>query len=88
MTIIKLIEQKCKRFVSEILPKVLKHEDIIENNEFFIKRATESFKESCSSKQTIKLNNKWAKDYKKMGYTFMSREDIYKEVCKILSLSR
>ena len=79
-----LIEQKCKRFILEQLPEILKHEDIIENNKFFIKQATKAFKEACSAKQTIKMNKKWAKDYKKMGYKFMSREKIYKEVCNIL----
>lgn len=36
-------------------------------------------------KKTIKQNNKWKKDYKKQGYKFMSRENIYKSVVKILN---
>jgi hypothetical protein len=36
-------------------------------------------------KEMVKLNKKWKKDYKKQGYTFMSRENIYKSVVKILS---
>ena len=32
----------------------------------------------------VKLNNKWKRDYKKQDYKFMSRENIYKSVVKIL----
>ncbi len=81
-----IIEQKCKRFINEELPNIVKQErkDLIENNEFFIKHIIKVFKNECSAKQTIKLNNKWKKDYKKMDYKFMSRENILKEVSKII----
>jgi hypothetical protein len=38
----------------------------------------------CNLKKTNKLNNKWRKDYMKQGYKFMSRENIFKNVSKIL----
>jgi adenylate kinase family enzyme len=81
-----IIEQKCKRFINEELPNIVKQErkDLAENNEFFIKQIIKVFKNECSAKQTIKLNNKWKKDYKKMNYKFMSRENILKEVSKII----
>ena len=81
-----IITQKCERFILEFLPEILKHKkkDITENNIFFIKQVTRAFKEECSLKKTTKLNKKWAKDYKKMGYKFMSREYIFKKVCNIL----
>ena len=82
-----IIEQKCERFILEELPEMVKHEkkDITENNQFFIKQITKKLKQECSAKQTIKMNKSWEKDYQKMKYIFMSRDDIYKEVCKILS---
>jgi len=81
-----IIEQKCERFINEELPNIVKQErkDITENNEFFIKQIIKVFKNECSAKKTKKLNKKWAKDYKKMGYKFMSREYIFKKVCNIL----
>ena len=81
-----IIEQKCMRFINEELPNIVKQErkDITENNEFFIKQIIKVFKNECSAKKTKKLNKKWAKDYKKMGYKFMSREYIFKKVCNIL----
>ena len=74
-----IIEQKCERFILEFLPEILKHnkKDITENNDVFIKQVTRALKNECSSKKTKKLNKKWAKDYKKMGYIFLSRENIY-----------
>ena len=36
-------------------------------------------------KETIKMNNKWKKDYEKQGYKLMSRENIFKNVVKILN---
>jgi hypothetical protein len=45
---------------------------------------TKSAKDECSASKTIALNKKWSKDYKKMGYIFMSRENIYKKVSKLL----
>jgi len=55
------------------------------NNEFFIKQITKLIKNKCSEKKTIKINNKWKKDYEKQGYIFVSRENIYKFVVKILN---
>ncbi len=35
--------------------------------------------------KTIKLNNKWRKDYIKQGYKFISRENIFKKIYSIIS---
>ena len=82
-----IVEQKCERFILKILPDILKDEkkNIIENNEYFIKQLKKILKDECFCKDIKKKNKKWAKDYKKMKYKFMNRNDIYKEVCKILS---
>jgi len=68
------------------LPEIFKHEkkDITDNNEYFIKQITRALNEECSLKKTIKLNKKWNKDYKKQGYKFMTRENIFKTVCKLI----
>lgn len=31
------------------------------------------------------MNNKWKKEYEKQGYKFMSRENIFKDVNKVLA---
>jgi len=81
------LKQKCIRFLTDDLPSHLGNQeinDIMHNNEFFIKQITKIIKNECSEKKTIKMNNKWKKDYEKQGYKFMSRENIFKNVSKIL----
>ena len=58
--------------------------DLITNNEKFIKNFSEAIKRECNAKKTIKINDKWEKDYKKQGYKFMSRKNIYKSIIKLL----
>ena len=45
---------------------------------------SQAVKRECSAKETIKMNNKWKKDYEKQGYKLMTRENILKNVLKIL----
>lgn len=80
-----IVKQKCIRLLNDIQTDKEAMEDLFKNNEKFIKNITEAIKMECSFKQTIKQNNKWKKDYEKQGYKFMSRENIYKSVIKILT---
>lgn len=84
-----IIEQKCERFINVFLPAILKDhkKDITQNNEFFVKNVINGFKHECSAKKTIQMNNKWNKDYKKQKYKFMTRENIYKKTCQLISKS-
>ena len=82
-----ILKQKCIRFLTDDLPSHLDNHvinDIMNNNEFFIKQITKLIKNECSMEKMVKLNNKWKRDYKKQDYKFMSRENIYKSVIKIL----
>ena len=58
--------------------------DLVNNNDVFIKMFVKSIQKECGFKETKKLNKKWEKDYRKMGYNFLSREDIYINVCNLL----
>ena len=80
-----IVKQKCIRLLNDIQTDKMAMEDLVKNNEKFVKKFTEAIKIECSAKQTIKQNNKWKKDYEKQGYKFMSRENIYKSVVKILN---
>ena len=82
-----IIKQKCIRLLHDlknIESDEMAMNDLINNNKIFIKITTERIKEECESKQIIKLNKKWNKDYKKQGYRFLSSKEIYDIVCKIL----
>ena len=80
-----IVKQKCIRLLNDIQTDKMAMEDLVKNNEKFVKKFTEAIKIECSAKQTIKQNNKWKKDYEKQDYRFMSRENIYKSVVKILN---
>lgn len=81
-----IIKQKCERFIKSFLPDIYNDfkNNIIIDNKKFIEIVTKSAKDECSASKTIALNKKWSKDYKKMGYIFMSRESIYKKVSTLL----
>ena len=78
-----IIKQKCKRLLywatNDYNMKLL-----VSNNKKYIKNLSNGIDYECNLKKTIKLNNKWRKDYMKQGYIFMSRENIFKNVSKIL----
>lgn len=42
--------------------------DLIHNNEMFIKIITNNIKNECNLKKIIKMNNKWNKDYKEQDW--------------------
>ena len=79
-----IVKQKCIRLLNDIQTDKMAMEDLVKNNEKFVKKFTEVIKIECSAKQTIKQNNKWKKDYEKQGYKLMTRENILKNVSKIL----
>jgi adenylate kinase family enzyme len=85
-----IIKQKCTRLfknLANIENEKEEMNDLINNNKKFIELITNAIKNECDLKKIIKMNNKWNKDYKNQDYTFMSRLDIYKQVCKLLSSS-
>jgi uridine kinase len=85
-----IVKQKCIRFLTdELKDMVTKNEsiirDITEDNEKFVRLTKENIERECGTKETLKINNMWKKDYEKQGYKFMARENIYKSVVKILN---
>jgi len=75
------------RFILEDMTSYFDEEvinDIMNNNELFIKQITKLIKRECNLKNTIKQNKKWEMDYKEQGYKIMSRENIYKSIVKQL----
>ena len=79
-----IVKQKCLRLLNDIQNDEMALNDLVNNNDKFVKHFSEAIKRECSAKNTIKMNNKWKKDYEKQGYKFMTRENIYKSVVKIL----
>jgi len=85
-----IVKQKCIRFLTdELKDMVTKNKtiirDITEDNEKFVRLIKENIERECGTKETLKINKMWKKDYEKQGYKFMSRENIYKSVVKIIN---
>ena len=79
-----IVKQKCLRLLNDIQHDQMAMRDLIGNNQQFVKMFSQAIKKECNIKKTIKMNNKWKKDYSKQGYKLMSREHIFKNVSKIL----
>jgi len=79
-----ILKQKCLRFFEDIKNDKYAMNDLVNNNEYFLKQVSYAIKRECRAKETIKMNNKWKKDYLKQGYKLMTRENILKNVSKIL----
>ena len=58
--------------------------DLINNNKKFIDNITRIINNDCNLSKIVKMNKLFNKDYKKMNYKFMSRENIYNSVLKII----
>jgi adenylate kinase family enzyme len=82
-----ILEQKCLRHLIDITENERAMNDLVNNNEFFIKQFVKSINRECSLKKTIKMNKKWKNDYVKQGYRFMPRESIYISIIKLLNNS-
>jgi septum formation inhibitor-activating ATPase MinD len=81
---ITIIKQKCKRLLLDLANSERDMDYLVNNNIKFIKNVSNAIAEECNLKKTIKQNNKWRKYYEKHNYNFMSRENIFKNVSKIL----
>ena len=80
-----IVKQKCIRLLNDIQDDKLAMDDLVRNNKRFVEKFTEVVKIECSVRETTKINNKWKRDYKKQGYKFMPRENIYRAVVRILN---
>lgn len=82
-----VLKQKCLRFFTKMAnigkDKNAMHH-LTTNNKNFLKIVSHSIQTECDETFVNRFNNKWNLDYKKQKYNFMSRDDIYKEVIRIL----
>jgi len=79
-----IIKQKCKRLLLDLT----RDEDmnyLVKNNKKYIKNVSNAIADECNLNKTIKFNNVWRKYYKNQGYKFMTRENIFRDVSKILN---
>lgn len=84
-----VVKQKCLRWITTDLQNLIKNkevlDDITKDNPRFVRLIKENLEQECGTKETLKINEMWDKAYAKQGYTFMPRDDIFKDVCRILT---
>lgn len=82
-----VFKQKCNRWIEETftLYKQDVLDDLIENEKEAINYIVNYFISDCGFNKTKEFTKKWNKNYKKLGYKFLSNNDIIKQVEKILS---
>lgn len=73
-----IINQKCGRFLNNITNDATTMDNLITDNNKFIKQISKAINTECNAKYITKWTNKWKKYYKKQGYKFMTREKIFK----------
>ena len=78
-----IVKQKCKRFLIQIAENDMDY--MINNNNKFIKNVSNAIAEECDLNKIIKMNNKWNIDYKKQNYKFLSSDNIFEKVKKIIN---
>lgn len=88
----KLVKQKCIRYLTEELKEDITNDemamnDLVMNNEQFLKLVCEGIKRECDINEITKESNKWKKDYESQGYTVLSADEIYERVVVILNNS-
>jgi len=79
-----IIKQKCMRFLDNIKSDTNVTDAIIDDNKKFIKVMIKSINTECNKTFIMIWINKWKNDYKRQGYKFMDRDEIYEDVTKIL----
>jgi hypothetical protein len=79
-----IVKQKCTRLISDIQNDKHALNNLVQDNAVFLKLFIQGIKRECGVKETIKMNNRWKKYYTKHGYKLMSKENIYKDVIKLI----
>lgn len=80
-----IVKQKCMRFLDRIKNDTDMMENIVTNNEDFMRQIIEKINIECNKEYIMQWINKWKIYYKNQGYEFMPREDIYDDIIKIIN---
>lgn len=78
-------EKQCKHFISNIKQTLENNsQKLMYDTDKFIKILSIQIKNECDVNKTIKQNNIWKKKYILNGYTYITLENIYKNILYIL----
>lgn len=80
-----VFEQKCMRLINDIGEKskvIIK--EIRKNEKQTIEGLGNAFKFECGYKNIMNETEQWNNDYKKQGYSFLSREKIFEKIKSLI----
>lgn len=80
-----IVKQKCVRFLNNIHKDTNLIDKIDVKNTEFMNTLTQAINTECNATYILKWVNKWKTYYKTQDYKFLSREDIFDLVVKILT---
>jgi adenylate kinase family enzyme len=83
-----VLKQKCLRYFTDMAnigKDKIAMRDLTTNNKKFLKIISRDLQNECDETFVNRFNNKWNSDYKKQKYNFMSGDDIYNDVLRILN---
>jgi adenylate kinase family enzyme len=80
-----ILKQKYLRFLNRKQNNEILTNDLINDNDNFLKMFSITIKKECNLKRVIKLSDIWEKYYKSQNYKFMTSEDIYNDVNNLLN---
>lgn len=81
-----ICKQKACRLFRDIPKDEKAMKDLEENNKKFLRMVKEAIDRECDIDETRLTTEKLEKDYHKQGYKIMTREDIYHEIVRLLSV--
>lgn len=80
-----ILRRKCTRLLRELPDDTRAMDDLVKNNNKFIKKVTAAVARECSLEESAKMNKKWAADYARFGYMLATSEEILAAVAHILN---
>lgn len=75
-----ILERKCKRMFQNLQNDKIAMNDLVNNNEKFLKTIKNAIDQNCNLNNTIASNKKWKDDYELQGYVILSPNIIFSKI--------
>lgn len=80
-----IFKQLCARLFNDFSIDDIMLSDLIKDYKTALKHIKSSISNECNYDKNVKMNNIWNNSYKKQGYVFLSRDNIFKKVSQIIN---
>jgi len=80
-----IFKQLCARLFKDFSIDDIMLSDLIKDNKTALKHIKSDISNQCNYDKNVKMNNIWNNSYKKQGYVFLSRDNIFKKISQIIN---